>query len=133
MVVFAGGKETIFSLGAALLCVLLHRSPIPILVNTVIAHIGRVSFSMYVLHFALFAPTFFAVLTTLRMLNTDFAVVFPVYYLTLVGVAFGLACMTFALIEAPFMALGRRAIANFRRVSPSVSTIANSESAEGRV
>jgi peptidoglycan/LPS O-acetylase OafA/YrhL len=74
---------------------------------------------------------FFAVLTTLRMLNADFAVVFPVFYLTLVGAAFALACVTFALIEAPFMALGRRVIVNLRRAPLPVSAIANAESVQG--
>jgi peptidoglycan/LPS O-acetylase OafA/YrhL len=129
MVVFAGGKETIFSLGAALLCVLLHRSPMPLLVNTAMARIGRVSFSMYVLHFALLAPVFFAVLTTLRALDSDFALVFPVYYVALVGVAFGLACITFALIEAPFIALGRRAIASLRQAPPAIAAISQAASA----
>jgi peptidoglycan/LPS O-acetylase OafA/YrhL len=116
MVWFAGGKETIFSACAAVLCVLLHRTSNPILVNAVMARIGRVSFSMYVLHFALLAPLFFAVLATLRSLNTDFSVVFPVYYVMVVGVTFALASVTFMLIELPFMRFGRRVVLGLRPV-----------------
>jgi exopolysaccharide production protein ExoZ len=129
MVMFAGGKETIFSACSAILCVLLHRSPIPILVNPVMARIGRVSFSMYILHFALLAPVFFVVLTMLRTLNADFTVVFPVYYLMLVGVAFTFACGTFALVEAPFMILGRKLIAHLRD-APMLSAVSSNDGVE---
>jgi len=101
---------SIFSAGAAALCVLLHRSPIPILVNPVMARIGRVSFSMYILHFALLEPAFRSVVTILWMLNGSTAVLLPVYYAVLVGATFVASCITFALIETPFMTLGRRLV-----------------------
>jgi peptidoglycan/LPS O-acetylase OafA/YrhL len=105
---------TIFSTCAAGLCVLLHRSPIPILVNPVMTRIGRVSFSMYILHFALLAPVFGLVVTIIWMLKSNSAVIFPVYFPLLVGTTFVVASITFALIEAPFMALGRRLIARLQ-------------------
>jgi peptidoglycan/LPS O-acetylase OafA/YrhL len=108
-------SATIFSACAAGLCVLLSRSPTPILVNSVMARIGRVSFSMYILHFALLAPVFGGVVTILRMLNANSAAILPVYYPALVGATFAAACITFVLIEARFMALGRQLIAWLRR------------------
>jgi exopolysaccharide production protein ExoZ len=110
-------RETIFSAGAGILCVLLHRSPTPILVNRVIARIGRVSFSMYILHFALLAPVFTLVVTMLRALNGTTAMVFPVYFPLLLAATFVASSITFALVEAPFMMLGRKSIAWLRRDS----------------
>jgi exopolysaccharide production protein ExoZ len=130
MIVFAGGKETVFSIGAAILCVLLHRCPSPILVNAAVSRIGRVSFSMYILHFALLAPVFFTVLTVLRRLNSDFALVFPVYYLVLVGVTFALASITFILVESPFMSLGRRLTLR-PRSAPALSAASAAIESEG--
>jgi exopolysaccharide production protein ExoZ len=117
---------TIFSACAAGLCVLLHRSPTSILVNPVMARIGRVSFSMYILHFALLAPVFRLVITVLRMFmeTRNDVVIMAVYYPLLVGVTFVAASVTFALIEAPFMALGRRLIARLRGEAGTASSMA---------
>ncbi len=101
-----------FGACAAVLCVLLHRSPTPLLVNGVMTRIGRVSFSMYILHFALLEPTLDAVTVVLSsMLDTVSAgLALAVYYPLLVIVTFLAASITFLLIEAPFMRLGRKLI-----------------------
>ena len=96
-----------FAAAAALLCVLLARSPVPILVNGVLAKIGRVSFSMYVLHFALLAPVLAAVR---RLVGPDASGlrVLAVYYPLLVAISVACAAVTYAAIEQPGIALGRR-------------------------
>jgi exopolysaccharide production protein ExoZ len=102
-----------FGVGAGLLCILLHRAQVPILVNGVLERIGRVSFSMYVLHFALFAP----VLAAARALvpAAGDVVLLAVYYPLLVAATFTCAAVTYAAIERPGMRLGRWLIARLQQ------------------
>jgi peptidoglycan/LPS O-acetylase OafA/YrhL len=98
-----------FAALAGLLCVLLHGTPVPILVNAVTIWIGRVSFGIYLFHFALFAP----VLAAARLLVGDAGDValLALYYPLLVLAATAVASLTHVAIELPGIRLGRRVIA----------------------
>jgi peptidoglycan/LPS O-acetylase OafA/YrhL len=106
-----------FAAGAGLLCILLHHAPVPILVNPALARIGRISFSMYILHFALFAPVF----AIARMLagaidpSSGGTFLLAVYYPLLVVATAACAAVTHTAIERPGMRLGRRVIARLQR------------------
>lgn len=106
-----------FGAVAGLLCILLRRAPAPILVNGLLAWIGRISFSMYILHFALFAPVF----ATARVLAGAVApaggdlVLLAIYYPLLVAAAAGCAAVTHEAIERPGMRLGRRLVARLQQ------------------
>lgn len=98
---------------AGLLCVLLHRAKIWLLVNEPLIGVGRISFSMYILHFALFAPVL-AIARDLVSGASD-VVVLAVYYPLLVAAAAGLASITHALIERPGIRFGRFLVAQLER------------------
>ena len=101
-----------FGLATAALVVLLRWFPVSILVNRPLGYIGRVSYSMYVLHFALVAPAFGVASAFSRMFGqvSDTALL-AVSYPLLLAASFGCACITYTLIERPFIRLGRSLIA----------------------
>ncbi len=95
-----------FAALAALLCILLHRVPGPILVNRALAGIGRISFSMYILQFALFTPVF-GLAEKLAGRAASGSETLALYYPLLVGATAACAAVTYAAIERPGMRLGR--------------------------
>jgi peptidoglycan/LPS O-acetylase OafA/YrhL len=100
--------HVIFAALAALLCILLHFRPTRLLVNPVTAAIGRVSFSMYLIHFALLAPSFRLAAILLgppgdRGSDTTF---FIVSLLILTVICFILSQITFHLTEDPGIRFG---------------------------
>jgi peptidoglycan/LPS O-acetylase OafA/YrhL len=101
-----------FAAGAALLCTLLHRLPMPILVNPPLVWLGQISFSMYVLHFALFAPIFAAAQHVAAGAG-DLALL-GIYYVLLVAAAAACAALAHEAIERPGMRLGRRIVARLQ-------------------
>ncbi len=94
-----------FAALAGLLCVLLHRAPAAMLVNPILAGIGRISFSMYILQFALFAPIF--ALAQALAGSVSGAVLLAVYYPLLLAATAACATITYTAIERPGMRLGR--------------------------
>jgi peptidoglycan/LPS O-acetylase OafA/YrhL len=113
--------HVIFSAFASLLCILLHFRSARLLVNPVTAAIGRVSFSMYLLHFALLAPAFrlAANLVGRPGAGTDTAF-FISTLLFLTAGSFILSQITFHLIEDPGIRLGALLIRN-RNVAQTIA------------
>jgi peptidoglycan/LPS O-acetylase OafA/YrhL len=101
--------QTQFAALAALLCVLLHHAPTPVLVNAASAKLGRISFGMYVLHFALLAPIFAAAraLAAALVPADNGVVLLAIYYPLLVTVTAACASITYVTIERPGLRLGR--------------------------
>ncbi len=100
--------HVVFAALASLLCILLHFQPTPLLVNPVTAAIGRVSFSMYLVHFALLMPSFRLAAIVLGPPGgggSDFAFCI-LTLLFLVAGSFILSEVTFHLIEDPGIRLG---------------------------
>jgi peptidoglycan/LPS O-acetylase OafA/YrhL len=97
---------------AALLCAALHFYPVPVLVGRPIAAIGRRSYSMFVLHFALLSPVFrVASKIAGPLFGMHGAVGLLVVYFSLLLVASALVgAITYALIERPFIGAGQRLI-----------------------
>jgi peptidoglycan/LPS O-acetylase OafA/YrhL len=95
-----------FAALAGLLCILLHRAPTPILVNRTLAGIGRISFSMYILQFALFTPAF-GLAKQLAGRAASGGETLAIYYPLLVTATAACAAVTYASIEQPGMRLGR--------------------------
>ena len=98
--------HTQFAALAGLLCVMLHRAPAALLVNPIMAGIGRISFSMYILQFALFAPVFALAQAVVGPSASGVAVLAAYYPLLLMATA-ACAAITYAAIERPGMRLGR--------------------------
>jgi peptidoglycan/LPS O-acetylase OafA/YrhL len=99
-----------FAALASVLCILLHRAPMPVLVNPLLIGLGRISFSLYILEFALLAPVLVAAEALAGRQASDLSILawyFPL--LTVVGAA--CATATYFAIERPGMWLGRRLIA----------------------
>jgi peptidoglycan/LPS O-acetylase OafA/YrhL len=94
-----------FGAVAGLLCILLERSAPRVLVNQPIARLGRISFSLYVLHFALFAPVF--ALAGVLAPGWSGPALLALYYPLLLAAATAAAALTHAAIERPGMRLGR--------------------------
>jgi len=106
-----------FGAGAGLLCILLHRAPVPILVNGAMTRIGRISFSMYVLHFALFAPIFAVARAEIDAIapTSGAMALLAIYYPLLVAATAACATFTHAVIERPGTRLGRLVISRLRQ------------------
>jgi exopolysaccharide production protein ExoZ len=102
-----------FAIVAGLLCVLLERGAPRLMVNQPIARLGRISFSLYVLHFALFAPVF----ALARYLAPGWRgpALLALYYPLLLAAAIAAAAVTYAAIERPGMRLGRVIVARLGR------------------
>ena len=98
--------HTQFGALAGLLCVLLHRAPVAVLVNPILAVIGRISFSMYILQFALFAPVL-ALIQAAVGPSAGGVVLLALYYPLLLAATAACAAITYAAIERPGMRLGR--------------------------
>jgi peptidoglycan/LPS O-acetylase OafA/YrhL len=98
---------------AGLLCVLLHRAKTPLLVNEPLIRLGRISFSIYILHFALLAP----VLAAARDLvsGASDVVLLAVYYPLLVAIAASSASGAHTWIERPGIRFGRFLVAQLER------------------
>jgi peptidoglycan/LPS O-acetylase OafA/YrhL len=98
--------HTQFAALAGLLCVLLHWAPAAILVNPVLAGIGRISFSMYVLQFALFAPVF-GLAQSLAGPAANGVALLVVHFSLLLAATAVCATVTYNTIERPGIRLGR--------------------------
>jgi exopolysaccharide production protein ExoZ len=105
-----------FGAVAGLLCALLERGTPRFLVNEPIARLGRISFGLYVLHFALFAPVF----AVARFLAPGWGgpALLALYYPLLLVAAGAAAAVSHAAIERPGMRLGRMIVAR-RGPSPA--------------
>lgn len=103
----AWGFPMLFGPCAALLCVLLALRPTRLLVNAPIAALGRISFSVYLVHFVLLGPALTlarAILPAAISPVPGFAVTFALVLLFAVPIA----ALTYRVVELPFIALGRR-------------------------
>jgi peptidoglycan/LPS O-acetylase OafA/YrhL len=111
-----------FAAVACALCILLHRMSVPAVANKPLCWIGRVSFSMYILHFALLAPVMAASKAFAEAINPGFGDTFllGVYYPLLVIVTIACSLVTYAAIEQPGIRLGRLAIARLQKRSGDI-------------
>jgi peptidoglycan/LPS O-acetylase OafA/YrhL len=83
-------------------------------VNRGLARIGTVSFSMYIVHFALLSTAF---ALTARVVHSRGILFMAGDFLVLTTLAFAVSNVTYELIEAPFIRLARRMTASARRPS----------------
>lgn len=87
---------------SALLCIRLHgedRASV-IIVNPLTRRLGLVSFSMYIIHFAILSPAYHFTATIARDRGDAF---FAIYFIVLTASTFAVANITFQLIERPFI------------------------------
>ena len=112
----------VFAALAALLCFLLRGDTSVLFTNAAIVSLGRVSFSVYLLHFAVLAPLHAAVAALLSSRGILFL---TVYFASLLVVTYAMACVTYRWIEVPFIRIGagrpgrrdRRALVHNSRMS----------------
>jgi peptidoglycan/LPS O-acetylase OafA/YrhL len=100
-------ESVLYGVAFLLLALGLSRYPWPVLVNPVIGYIGKISFSLYLVHFA--------VLHGLKMVNlTDFVgqpiVDLGIRYVVVLGLSGLLASLCYHFIEVPGQQLGSRVI-----------------------
>lgn len=97
----------VFGAAAAVLCAVLHRAPSRILVNGPMAYLGKISFSIYLLHFALLAPAFHVAQTVMAQFSArqPDTIFLAVYTLLVAAFCVPAASLTYMLIESPFMRL----------------------------
>jgi peptidoglycan/LPS O-acetylase OafA/YrhL len=105
-------EHLIFAVLAAALCVALGRSPNRLLVNRGTCLVGRVSFSVYLVHFAMLEPTYW---TIRRMWPTyrpgpDDLPFFGLYFCLVLAVTLSVSLLTYRSVEAPFMREGARIV-----------------------
>jgi peptidoglycan/LPS O-acetylase OafA/YrhL len=106
------------STASMLLALSLARAPAPWLVNRVTRHVGRVSFSVYLVHFGLYDPAlrYFRAYHGGRFISVVlFMLVFP----TIVAIAVGLSTLTYRYVEKPGIRCGERFLR--RRPIPAVA------------
>ena len=101
------GAQMLFAPCAAGLCVLLALRPARVLVNAPLAALGRVSFSLYLVHFVMLGPGL-AVARALLPADAAPLVVLGTSYGLVLLFSVPIAALTFAWVETPFIALGRR-------------------------
>lgn len=100
-------EPVLYGVAFLLLALGLSRYPWPVLVNPMIGYIGKISFSLYLVHFA--------VLHGLKMANlTDFVnqpiVDLGIRYMMVLGLSGLLASLCYRFIEVPGQQLGSRVI-----------------------
>jgi peptidoglycan/LPS O-acetylase OafA/YrhL len=86
------------------------------IINPVIRHIGLVSFSVYLVHFAILDFIGRPLLAATSELTPDLK--FVVFYAAAVGISTPIATATYRWIELPFIELGRR-VASARSGRPA--------------
>ncbi len=104
----------------ALLCIRLHgeRRSVSLIVNPFMRRIGIVSFSMYIIQFALLSPVYDLSRLLIHSHGFEF---FIFYFTTLTSATFGIANITYELIERPFIIFSRRLTSNDENSGVSVA------------
>lgn len=100
----------LYSMIFVLLLIILAKTPCKLFSNKILAAIGKVSFSMYIVHFILiYAVYFFKPNINIDSIPGNF-IYFIFSYLALTGVTYGLSRLTYKFIEIPGQNLGRKLI-----------------------
>lgn len=104
--------SVIYGVGFLILGVSLSRYRFVIFVNPIVAYIGRISFSMYLTHFAvLFWLTYF---NFVDLAQNDLVNYFVRYFIVLL-ITILLSTLTYNIIEVPFQGIGRQIIKRLDR------------------
>lgn len=114
----------IFSVSCCLLLIVLSKQPLKLVVNKVSGYIGKISFSLYLTHFAfLYWLHAFHKSDLIHVTSTGSAVVNYAFRFAIVFIcSILLSHATHYLIEVPFQKLGRRLI---KRWSPKEEVVLN--------
>lgn len=112
-----GERVSLFAAMAAGLCVLLHAGAPRLLVNAATAGLGRISYSLYLVHFALLAPCYGIAVRLFGPPDPSGAMGFLAGYFALLAGAGTLCAMAgHRFVERPGIAAGRWLIARRRAV-----------------
>jgi peptidoglycan/LPS O-acetylase OafA/YrhL len=124
-----------FAVGACLLCLMLHSGPPQCLVNAAIVFVGRISFSMYILHFALLAPVFATARALTGAIFSGFSdvLLLSLYYPLLVTVTACCAAITHGAIELPGIRFGAYVVAELSRRRLATTWKSESGGSSGRM
>ncbi|HVF98144.1 MAG TPA: DUF418 domain-containing protein, partial [Flavisolibacter sp.] len=124
-------KHISLSLGYFLLLLMLAKKPYKFITNSLFANIGRVSFSMYLVHFAVMHWLAYLHWTNLFAVSGTHSawLNFTVRYLVLFSLSLGLSVLFYRLVEVPFQRMGKRLIErlNFYPVSSLVEVVLQPE------
>ena len=106
-----------FGTGFLLLAVALSRQPFRVLVNPIIIYIGKISFSLYLVHFAvLFSLDYTGHADFLHPNGLVSALInYGLRFLLVLVVSSGLAKLFFEFVEVPFQKLGKKLIIRLER------------------
>ena len=91
------------------LIVLLSIKPYKVLSNKIIAQIGKVSFSMYIIHFIVIYTLIKLNINTIIGFNGDMYF-FILYYFLIAAISYCISFITYTYIEKPFQNIGRKII-----------------------
>jgi peptidoglycan/LPS O-acetylase OafA/YrhL len=124
-------NHVLFSIGFVGLAIALSKFEFKILVNPIMVHLGKVSYSMYLVHFAvLFALNKFRMVDYIQVENSGDAVLnYGIRLLILGLITVAVSTFFYHLIELPFQRIGKKVIAkiNERNIngSPAVAGFHN--------
>ena len=98
------------------------------LVNRIINYIGTVSFSMYIIHFAvLYWLNYFH---SIDFVNNQF-INFGIKFFTVTGATVLISSITYYLIEVPFQSIGKKIIISLEKKAIRVSSQSSSNILHG--
>jgi peptidoglycan/LPS O-acetylase OafA/YrhL len=101
--------HVLFGIGFALFTVALSQYKLKIFINPVFIYIGKISFSMYLIHFGIYP--ILEKFHFVNYVNNDIINYFIRFFIV-TGIAVALATMSYNLIEVPGQKIGKKIISN---------------------
>jgi peptidoglycan/LPS O-acetylase OafA/YrhL len=106
------GQHVFYGVGFLCLAIALSRYKFTLLVNPVIDYIGKVSFSMYLVHFAVLHWLF--MYNNVTFSRNDI-LSHVILYFIVVGISVGIASIFYYTVEVPFQKVGKKLIRRWER------------------
>jgi peptidoglycan/LPS O-acetylase OafA/YrhL len=111
---FIFANHIIFSIAFLLLGIGVSKYRPRILVNKLMNYIGKISFSIYLVHFAvIFALTDYNLID----FHSNAVISFAIRFVVVLALSIGIASLTYSSIEEPFVHLGKRIITRMERIT----------------
>lgn len=99
-------KQTIFGIGFFVFSIAISRYKFKFIVNSIFSYVGKISFSMYLIHFSIIH---WSVKMQFNFVN------FYIRYLIIVILTVIVSTLTYHIIEIPFQKLGKRIINSYEK------------------
>lgn len=109
--------QFLYAFGFGLLILGLALHPVRFLVNQVMAFVGRISFSFYLMHFVIMVGVIHVCQTYLPNACARPGLAYLLYFAAILAIATPVSWLTYTFVEQPFIRLGAR-LAKARNQSP---------------